>query len=133
MNAGQELEPLIIEHVDAGRMKTMASLLRDPNPIHWETEVTRRLGLGDRPVNQGPINMSYLIELAARAAAGGPRGLRRFAVRFVGNVFAGERVECTGRVMAVDNAAGTADLELAATANGRPVLTGTATVATRQG
>lgn len=126
---GDELAPLVIESVDEGRMKTMAMLLRDPNPIHWDTAVTARLGLGERPINQGPINLSYLMELAIRAAGGDRAALKRFRVRFVGNVLGGQRVECTGSVTAVDAAAGTAELELAATADGEPVLQGDATIA----
>jgi acyl dehydratase len=126
--AGDELEPVVIESVDPNRMKTMALLLRDPNPIHWDTVVTERLGLGDRAINQGPINLSYLVGLAARAAGGGEH-VRHVSVRFAGNVFAGDRVTCRGRVTAVDEDAGTAELELTADVDGRPVLAGVATVA----
>jgi len=128
LRPGQRLDPYVVESVDSGRMKTMALLLRDPNPIHFDTDVNERLGLGDRAINQGPINMSYLIELAQRAA-GSPIALRRFRVRFLGNVLAGQRVECTGVVVSVDEAAGTAELELAATADGDRVLEAVATVA----
>jgi acyl dehydratase len=128
LEVGDELEPLVIESVDPGHMKTMAMLLRDPNPIHWDTEVTRQLGLGEKPINQGPISLSYLMELAIRPAGSDRAALRRFRVRFVGNVLAGQRVECTGRVVAIDEEAGTAELELAATANGQPVLEGDATI-----
>ncbi len=112
---------------EPGPMKTMAVLLRDPNPIHWDTEVTAALGLGDRPVNQGPINMSYLLE-AVIGAAGAADRVRRFQVRFLGNVFAGERVECGGVVSAVDTEAGIATIELEATVGDRPVLGGVAEV-----
>ncbi|SVE18753.1 uncharacterized protein METZ01_LOCUS471607, partial [marine metagenome] len=27
-------------------MKTMAVLIQDPNPIHWDVESVKRLGLG---------------------------------------------------------------------------------------
>ena len=125
---GTPLEPFVIESVDPQRMKTMVAILRDPNPIHYDTEVTRRLGLGDRPVNQGPINLTWMVEAVARFA-GGPKRLRDIEVRFLGNVFAGERFECTGRVSSIDAAAGTAEIEVTATADGRDVLSGTATVA----
>jgi acyl dehydratase len=128
LEAGSILEPFVVESVDAGRMKTMALLLRDPNPIHWDVEVLRQLGLAPSPINQGPINMSYLMELAIRAA-GDRRRLLRFAVRFLANVTAGQRVRCTGTVAAVDEAAGTAELELSATADGEPVLAASATIA----
>ena len=49
-------------------------------------------------------------------------------VRFLGNVFAGERVECKGSVTSVDAAAGTAELAVEASADGRPVLSGIAVI-----
>lgn len=125
--AGLELEPLAIASVSPHHMKTMAAILQDPNPIHFDVEAVRALGLGDRPINQGPLNMTYLLELVIRFA-GDQERVRRFSTRFLGNVFAGERIECSGTVTAVDAAAGTAELELAATAGGRVVLGGTATV-----
>jgi acyl dehydratase len=124
---GQALEPLVIESVDPARMKTMAAILGDPNPIHYDVEVVQALGLGDRPVNQGPLNMAYMLELVSRAA-GGPQAIRRFRARFLGNVLAGDRVVCTGTVTAVDEEAGTAELELQAAVDDRPVLGGTATI-----
>jgi acyl dehydratase len=105
----------------------MAALLRDPNPIHFDPEAVRRAGMGDRVINQGPINQAYLVNLVTRAA-GGPDRLRSIQVRFLGNVLAGDRVECRGRVAAVDEAAGTATLEIEARVGDAPVLAGTAVV-----
>lgn len=127
LEPGRELEPFVVQAVDAGRMKTMAVLLRDPNPIHWDERALGRLGMDPRPVNQGPISASYLMELAIRAAGSRLR-CRTCDVRFLANVLAGQHVICTGRVMAVNRRANTADLELAATADGVPVLSGSATV-----
>ncbi len=124
---GLELEPLIVESVDTEKMKTMAAILHDPNPIHYDVDVVRSLGMGDAPVNQGPINMAFVMEMVSRFA-GGPQALRTIRLRFLGNVFGGERVECTGAVTAVDGDARTAEVEVSATSNGRPVLSGSATV-----
>lgn len=124
---GQQLEPLIIDSVDPEPMKTVAAILRDPNPIHFNVDAVKSLGLGDRPINQGPLNMAYLLEMACRFA-GDPAAVLSFRTRFLGNVFAGERLECTGRVTAVDEVSGTVELELRATAAGRPLLAGTAAV-----
>jgi acyl dehydratase len=126
--AGTEVPRLVIESVDPEKMKLMAALLRDPNPIHFDAESARRLGMGDRPVNQGPINHAYLVNMIIRAA-GGPDRLRSIAVRYLGNVLAGDRVECRGRVAEVDRAAGTATLEVEARVGDAPVLAGTAVVA----
>jgi acyl dehydratase len=128
LQVGQQIEPFVIESVDAERMKTMAAILQDPNPIHFDTEATRALGMGDKPVNQGPINLTWLMESVMRFA-GGPEALVSVKLRFLGNVFGGERFECTGTVTSVDSEAGEAQLELSATADGRPALSGVAVVA----
>ena len=125
MQIGRELEPLVVESIDVEKMKTMAAILQDPNPIHYDADLVRRLGMGDGPVNQGPINLALLMEAVCRFG-GGPESLQRIRLRFLGNVFGGERFECTGKVVAVDG--DVAELEVGATANGRPVLGGTAWV-----
>lgn len=126
LRVGDELEPVIVESVDPQRMKTMAALLDDPNPIHYDVDVVRSLGYGDAPINQGPIHMAFLQNVALNAA--GPGGLKRFTCRFMGNVFAGERVECTGTVTSVAEDTGTAEIQLAARAGDRQVLSGTAII-----
>jgi acyl dehydratase len=125
MNVGDEVPPLVIESVDPEKMKTMAAILHDPNPIHYDVDLVRRLGMGDGPVNQGPINLAWLMEMACRFG-GGPESLQRVKVRFLGNVFGGERYEATGKVVRLQD--GVAELEVAATANGRPALAGSAWV-----
>ena len=124
---GQELPPLVIEAVDPEKMKIMAAILRDPNPIHYDAESVKALGLGDRQVNQGPTNMSYLLNLVTQWSGGVPT-LRSAAVRFLGNVFASDRVECTGRVTAIDQDTGLVTLEVQASVDGRPVLQGSVIV-----
>ena len=124
---GQEVEPFVVESVDAGRIKTMAAILQDPTPIHLDPAATRARGLGNALATQGALNMTWFTEAAARFAGGWER-LLDFNVRFLDNVYAGERVECTGTVTAVDASTGEAKLELLAAADGRPVLAGTAVV-----
>ena len=101
MNRGDPLPELVIDPVDAEKMKTMAALLRDPNPIHWDVDVVRQLGMGERPVNQGPNNMAYLVNLLA-AFAGGYERVRALRVRFLGNVFGGDRLVAGGAVTDID-------------------------------
>ena len=127
LQPGQALEPHVIESVSPEPMKTMAAILDDPNPIHYDTASVRALGLGERPINQGPSNLGYLMEMLVEFAGSAER-LRRVRVRFLGNVFAGERVECKGSVTSVDAAAGTAELAVEASADGRPVLSGIAVI-----
>jgi acyl dehydratase len=126
---GEELPPLVIERVDADRMKLMAAILRDPNPIHFDPDRVRELGMGEKTVNQGPSNMSYLLNMVTRWSGGVPT-LRSVAVRFLGNVFADDRVECRGRVVAIDAEAGQATLEVEASVGDRQVLAGTVVIAT---
>jgi len=125
---GQRLEPFVVEAVDAEKMKAMAAILQDPNPIHYDADVVRSLGYGERPINQGPINLAWFMSCAIRFAGSRER-LLRTQVRFLGNVFAGERFVAEGTVSAVDRAAGTAELAIECSSDGRPVLAGTATVA----
>ncbi len=94
---GDVIPELVIPSVSAEKMKTMAALLADPNTIHWDAEDCRRLGLGDRPVNQGPNNMGYVVNMLMDWA-GGPASVRRLKVRFLGNVFAGDRLVASGEV-----------------------------------
>lgn len=82
---GDPLPDYVVERVDAEKMKTMALLLRDPNPIHWDVETVRELGMGDRPVNQGPNNMAYLVGMLADFAGGYDR-VTSVSVRFLSNV-----------------------------------------------
>ncbi len=126
---GHELPPLVIEAVDAEKMKLMAAILRDPNPIHFDAEQVKALGLGDRVVNQGPSNMSYLLNMVTQWSGGVPT-LRSVAMRFLGNVFAGDRLECSGRVTAIDAEAGLVTLEVTATVAERAVLQGSVVVST---
>jgi acyl dehydratase len=128
LTLGQPLEPYVVESVDPEKMKIMAAILQDPNPIHFDVDVVRALGYGDRPINQGPINMAWFMECAVHFAGGRDR-LLRTQMRFLGNVFAGERFVAEGTVTALDAEAATAELTIECSAGGRPVLAGTATVA----
>ena len=125
---GQELPALIVEDVSAEKMKLMAAILRDPNPIHFDAAEVKALGLGDREVNQGPSNMSYLLHMVTRWSGGVP-SLKSVAMRFLGNVFAGDRVECAGTVAAIDEDARLVTLEVSARVGDRVVLQGRVVVA----
>lgn len=88
--------------VDAAAMKPIALILRDPNPIHWDVTATQAAGLGDRPVNQGVINIAYVAN-ALLAWTGDPGTLRELRLRFLANVFAGDEIEAAGQVTAVES------------------------------
>jgi acyl dehydratase len=126
---GQRVDPFVIESVDPGRIKTVAAILQDPTFVHLDPAVARARGIGDSLSTQGALNMTWFVEAAVRFAGGADR-LVSFKVRFLDNVLAGERFECTGTITAVDADAARAELELVATANGRSVLGGTAVIRT---
>jgi acyl dehydratase len=131
VQVGTELPIRVVEQVDIAEMKTMAALLRDPNPIHWDPDATRALGMGDRTVNQGPINMAYVMNMLVSWVGNEPSRLRGITLRFMANVFNGDRVEAGGRVTAVREVNGErlADCEVwLDVTGGTRALAGTATV-----
>jgi acyl dehydratase len=81
-------------------MKQVALFLDDPNPIHFDAGAVRRLGLGDKPINQGPNGIGYLLNLLI-AFCGAPEGVRRLQCRLHANVFAGDKLRAGGRVLDV--------------------------------
>ena len=87
--------------VSPERMRTMAAILRDPNPIHWDREAvdSLSLGLGKRTINQGPLGLSYIINMLH--AWTGPACLRRLVMRFPQVVLDGERVVARGEITAL--------------------------------
>ena len=90
------LPEFIVESVDAQRMKTMAAILRDPYQVHWDREATARMGLGGRVINQGPLNLSYIINSLHRFAGVG--NIRRVTVAFHRPVFDSDYVVAGGYV-----------------------------------
>jgi acyl dehydratase len=132
MNAGDTLKPFRIASVSPEGMKAWAKFLHDPNPIHLDPGVVKAKGLGDRVINQGPANLSYLINMLQGAV---PNSfIESLEVRYVDNVFGGEAVEAGGTVKEI-SADGSkrrisCDVWLRVEARGA-VLTGTAILATR--
>lgn len=131
---GTELPVYDVPSVSAEKMKTMAALLSDPTPIHWDVATLQALGMGDRPVNQGPLTMGYAMN-ALTAWAGGPERLRRLRVRFLGTVLAGAHLRVRATVTAVREGGGArladCDVVVEVVDEGpepAPVISGSATV-----
>jgi acyl dehydratase len=97
---GDRLPEWRLDAVAPERMRLLAAILRDPNPIHWDRAEVARRGLGERLINQGPINVGYVGN--AVLAWAGPRALRSLTVRFTANVFDGDAVVAGGEVTAVE-------------------------------
>ena len=92
-----ELPGWELDHVDPARMKTLALLLADPNPIHLDAAAAPRLGVADRPVNQGPSTMAMAANMVLAAFPGAR--LVSLRTRLLGLVLAADSVEGGGRVV----------------------------------
>jgi 3-hydroxybutyryl-CoA dehydratase len=119
------IEPFVVEAVSAARMADLADVLDDPNPIHLDAEVVRSLGMGEREINQGPANCSYIVNMLRAAFPNAVIG--HLAFRLLGNVYANERVVAGGRIEHRDGDALHCAVWLEADGRGR-VVEGTATV-----
>jgi 3-hydroxybutyryl-CoA dehydratase len=86
----------VVEAVSAERMGDLAAVLDDPNPIHLDPRVVRDLGMGERVINQGPANGSYVVTMLREAFPGGT--ITQLSFRLLGNVFAGDRAIAGGEV-----------------------------------
>ena len=126
---GDRIPPWTMESVDAARMKTMAAILRDPYPVHWDPTANERLGLGGRVINQGPLNLGYIVNMLH--AWSGPGSVRRLTVSFGRPVLDGDTVAAGGTVVALDEVDGerhaTCDVWLER--DGEKIVTGSAVVA----
>ena len=98
---GDHIPEWVMDSVSAARMRTMAAILRDPNPLHWDPDAVAALplGLGRRTINQGPLGLSYMINMLHAWA--GPDCLRRIVMRFPQVVLDGERVVAQGEITAL--------------------------------
>jgi acyl dehydratase len=125
---GDEIPPWTMPSVDPARMRTMAAILRDPYPVHWDREANAALGLPGRVINQGPLNLGYIVNMLLAWA--GPSCVRRLTVSFGRPVLDGDRVTARGRVTAVDDVDGErrATCEVWLDRDGEHVVTGTAVV-----
>jgi len=127
---GMALPVWTLDSVSAERMKLLAAILRDPNPIHWDPAEVARRGLGERVINQGPTNLGYVVNMLIAWA--GPSCLRRLDARFTANVFAGDRVVAGGVVTSIRERDGerVADCDVwLDRGDGMRAVAGTATVA----
>lgn len=128
---GDPVPPLRVECVSADKIKIMALVLRDPNPIHFDLDAVRAAGMGDREVNQGGVTMAYVIDMLI-AWTGSRAAVRTVDCRFSANVFAGDAVDVGGTVTAVREERGVHLVECEVWADpvdGVRAVGGTATVA----
>lgn len=123
--AGDELGPYAVRPVELEDMRALAQILADPNPVHVDAAAARAAGLGERPINPGPANFGYVLEMLR---ASFPDGLvTSLEVRLLANVAAGDRLVAGGRVQSVGEAGAQCFVWLDVVDGGR-ALEGTATV-----
>jgi acyl dehydratase len=101
LKVGDSIPQWVMPSVSPERMRTMAAILRDPNPLHWDRNAVDALplGLGKRTINQGPLGLSYMINMLHAWA--GPNCLRRIVMRFPQVVLDGEQVIARGTIRAL--------------------------------
>ena len=100
MKVGDQLPEFAVRSVDPARMKTMAAVLRDPYRVHWDREATREMGLEGRVINQGPLNLSYIVNMLHSFS--GPTSVRHLTVSFGRPVFDADSVVAGGEISAID-------------------------------
>ena len=130
INVGDQIPDWVMPSVLPERMRTMAAILRDPNPVHWDPDVVEGMGYGHHTINQGPLGLSYMINMLHDWT--GHSSIRQIVMRFPMAVLDGDHITAKGEVTHVreENGETLADcriwLERAGT---KPPLEGTATVA----
>jgi len=102
VKVGDEIPQWEMKSVSAQRMATMAAILRDPNPLHWDRDVVNdTLGIGRRTINQGPLGLSYMINMLH--CWSGENSIRRIKMGFpMPLVLDGDCVVAKGVVTAVN-------------------------------
>lgn len=93
---GDRIPDWVMERVQIERMRTMAAILRDPNPVHWDRNATAPFGLGGRTINQGPLGLSYMINMLHQWAGEGC--IKRLFMTFPLPVLDDDRIVARGEV-----------------------------------
>ena len=103
---GDSIPEWVMESVSAERMRTMAAILRDPNPLHWDRDAVEALplGLGRRTINQGPLGLSYMINMLNEWM--GPESIKRIKMTFPQVVLDEERVIAKGTIISINKDSG---------------------------
>jgi 3-hydroxybutyryl-CoA dehydratase len=99
-SVGDTLPPFVIESVSPQAMKQWSGFLADPNPIHLDVEVVKAKGLGDRVINQGPINVAYMMNMLMAAFPGAR--IDAMDARFLDNVYGEDKAIASGTITAIE-------------------------------
>ena len=97
--------------------------------MHWDRAANERIGLAGRVINQGPLNLGYIVNMVHAWAGAG--SVRRLTVSFGPPVLDEDHVVAKGRVSEVVEVEGErrAVCEVWLERDGEPVVRGTAVVA----
>ena len=121
IRVGDAMTPLT-RTVTQEQINAYAEASGDHNPIHVDPDFARAVGLPGT-IAHGLLDMGILTEAVARWAGSYDRVLS-VSCRFSKPLLPGDSLTCTGQVVAIDAAAGTAELQLEATSDrGDRVLT----------
>ena len=104
VEVGDAIPGFRMERVTPERMKTVAAILRDPTPLHWDRDATRAAGFEGKLLNQSPINLGYVINMLIDWA--GPTCVRRIRTEFPQPVFDDDSVVAGGRVVSLSRESG---------------------------
>jgi acyl dehydratase len=124
MKIGDELPPLEKAPVTRLQLVKYAGASGDFNPIHWDPDRAREMGL-DGVIAHGMLSMGFLGQYAAGVA--GPQNVRRLRVRFAAMVRPGDALTCKGVVRSVEDGRAVLDI-WAENESGEKVTTGEAEV-----
>ena len=122
---GDALPPFVVESASPEAMKAWAVFLADPNPIHLDVEVVKAKGLGDKRINQGPMNVAFMMNMLLAAVPG--CRIETMDSRFLDNVYEGDHLTASGTVTMVEGNRLSCEFKLEVAGRGT-VNSGTATL-----
>ncbi|GAC84664.1 hypothetical protein GP2_024_00910 [Gordonia paraffinivorans NBRC 108238] len=125
LSPGQQLPVRRIGPISQTDIVRFAGAGGDFNPLHHDPDYAVRAGLPG-VIAMGQMQAGMLAGYLSDQVH--VEHLLSYAVRFAGTLAVGETLDLQGIVTAVDTEAGTAEVELTATAGERTVIAGSATV-----
>jgi 3-hydroxybutyryl-CoA dehydratase len=124
-SVGDALPPFVIENASPDAMRDWAVFLADPNPIHLDVDVVKAKGLGDKRINQGPMNVAFMMNMLLAAFPG--CRIEAMDSRFLDNVYEGDHLTASGTVNAIEGNRISCEFQLDVAGRGT-VNSGTATL-----
>jgi acyl dehydratase len=101
---GTEITPYVMGEIEMERVHAVMEVMRDVNPVHDDVSLVEKRGLRG-PVNQGPANLSYVVNML-HAWAGPDLFLERFDFTFREVVIPGDVVTARGTVVSEEQVEG---------------------------